>query len=149
MSKGTQLWPGDRMREFFSAHIRRETSLDEVGAKRLAEALTKAVNRMLVWEMPAAPQPAAAAEKTEVTKRHARAENFNPYLFSAIVVLAKQGREGLIKRLQEIKSAEHLRAFAEAQHVPVDAKLRKLDDIRKAIVAAVEQRLADRKAAAS
>ena len=54
-----------------------------------------------------------------------------------------------IKRLQEIKSAEHLRAFAEAQHVPVDAKLKRLDDIRKAIVTAAEQRLADRKAAAS
>lgn len=149
MSKGTQLWPGDRMREFFGAYIRRETSLDEATAERLANALTKAVNRMLVWEMPEAAQPAAVAEKTEVAKRHARAENFNPYLFSAIVVLAKQGRDGLIKRLQDIKSAEHLRAFAEAQHVPVDGKIRKLDDIRKAIVAAVEQRLADRKAAAS
>lgn len=155
MSKGTQLWPGDKMRSFFSAHIRRETSLDTAAAERLAAALTKAVNRMLVWEMPADEPvaPGTNAKATEiapgVAKRHARAENFNPYLFSAIVVLAKQGRDGLIKRLQEIKSAENLRAFAEAQHVPVDAKLRRLDDIRKAIVAAAEQRLADRKAAAS
>jgi hypothetical protein len=150
MSKGTQLWPGDRMRSFFRAHIRRATSLDDAAAERLAEALTKAVNRMLVWDMP---EDAPRAEKTDAAPataaRHARAENFNPYRFSAIVVLAKQGREGLIKRLQEIKSAEHLRAFAEAQHVPVDAKLKRLDDIRKAIVTAAEQRLADRKAAAS
>jgi hypothetical protein len=153
MSKGTQLWPGDKMRSFFSAHIRRETSLDNAAAERLAAALTKAVNRMLVWDMPVDEQLAASAKAPEAvpeaTKRHARAENFNPYLFSAIVVLAKQGRDGLIKRLQEIKSAENLRAFAEAQHVPVDAKLRRLDDIRKAIVTAAEQRLADRKAAAS
>jgi hypothetical protein len=150
MSKGTQLWPGDKMRSFFRAHIRRETSLDDAAAERLAEALTKAVNRMLVWETPDDVQRTEKAEPAPKTAaRHARAENFNPYLFSAIVVLAKQGRDGLIKRLQEIKSAEHLRAFAEAQHVPVDAKLKRLDDIRKAIVAAAEQRLADRKAAAS
>ncbi|HVJ77844.1 MAG TPA: hypothetical protein VM620_08420 [Hyphomicrobium sp.] len=145
MSKGTQLWPGDKMRSFFSAYIRRETSLDDVAVERLSAALTKAVNRMLVWETPEDAVPAAAAEKPA----KAQAEPFNPYRFSALVVLAKQGRSGLLKRLQEIKSAENLRAFAEAQHVPVDAKVKRLDDIRKAIVAAVEQRLADRKAAAS
>jgi len=145
-----QLWPGDRMRSFFRAHIRRETSLDDAAAERLAEALTKAVNRMLVWDIPTdAPHAEAPDAAAASPSRHARAENFNPYLFSAIVVLAKQGRDGLIKRLQEIKSADHLRAFAEAQHVPVDAKLRRLEDIRKAIVVAAEQRLADRKAAAS
>jgi hypothetical protein len=100
---------------------------------------------MLVWETPEDAVPTAAAEKPAKTQ----AEPFNPYRFSALVVLAKQGRSGLLKRLQEIKSAENLRAFAEAQHVPVDAKVKRLDDIRKAIVAAVEQRLADRKAAAS
>ncbi len=54
-----------------------------------------------------------------------------------------------MKRLQEIKSAENLRAFAEAQHVPIPPSVKRVDDIRKAIVAAAEQRLADRKAAAS
>jgi hypothetical protein len=153
MSKGTQLWPGDKMRGFFRAHIRRETALDEAATERLATALAKAVNRMLVWEIPGGGSDVPGVEKTEITakaaKRHARAENFNPYLFSVIVVLAKQGRDGLMKRLQEIKSAENLRAFAEAQHVPIQPSVKRVDDIRKAIVAAAEQRLADRKAAAS
>lgn len=151
MSKGTQLWPGDRMRSFFSAYARRETSLDDAAVERLSTALTKAVNRMLVWEMPEVDAPASDAGKPAVATATAKAqaEPFNPYRFSALVVLAKQGRSGLLKRLQEIKSAENLRAFAEAQHVPVDAKLKRVDDIRKAIAAGVEQRLADRKAAAS
>jgi hypothetical protein len=153
MSKGKQLWPGDKMLAFFRAHIRRETSLDDASADRLATALTKAVNRMLVWEMPGDNEAAAPIEKSASTshaaERHARAENFNPYLFSVIVVLTKHGRDGLLKRLQEIKSAEHLRAFAEAQHVPVEPTLKRTEDIRKAIVVAAEQRLADRKAAAS
>jgi hypothetical protein len=153
MSKGKQLWPGDKMHAFFRAHIRRETSLDDAAAERLAAALTKVVNRMLVWELPDANESAVAAEKpargSHAAERHARAENFNPYLFSVIVVLTKHGRDGLLKRLQEIRSVKHLRAFAEAQHVPVAPTLKRSEDIRKAIVATAEQRLADRKAAAS
>ena len=154
MSKGKQLWPGGEMLAFFRAHIRRETALEGEAAERLAAALTKAVNRMLVWEMPEEPSEEKQETKkvegpVEAQNRHDRAENFNPYLFSALVALSKHGREGLMTRLQDIKSAENLRAFAEAQHVPVDASLKRTDDIRKAIVAAVERRLADRKAAAS
>lgn len=164
MSKGKQLWPGDEMATFFRAHIRRETALEDEAAERLAIALTKAVNRMLVREMPTdapeapAEEPAVEARKTrkataaapaEAQDRHDRAENFNPYRFSALVTLSKHGREGLMTRLQEIKSAENLRAFAEAQHVPVEASVKRTDDIRKAIIAGVERRLADRKAAAS
>lgn len=154
MSKGKQLWPGNEMHAYFRAHIRRETSLDGDAADRLAAALTKSVNRMLVWEVPAGGADAPAASRKEehpipVRERHDRAENFNPYLFSALVALAKHGREGLMARLKDIKSAEHLRAFADAQHVPVDPALERSEDIRKAIVAGVERRLADRKAAAS
>jgi len=160
MSKGTQLWPGDKMRGFFRAHLRRETSLDDDAVERLVTALNKAVNRMLVWEMPDATDEEPAVERAGAPfwatgqsqsppERRAEAEAFNPYLFSVIVVLAKYGRDGLLKRLQEIKSADDLRAFAEAQHVPVEATLKRAEDIRKAIVAAAVQRLADRKAAAS
>lgn len=162
MSKGKQLWPGDEMATFFRAHIRRETALEGEAAERLAVALTKAVNRMLVREMPPElpgglpEEPAVETRKAkkvartvEARDRHDRAENFNPYRFSALVTLSKHGPEGLMTRLQEIKSAENLRAFAEAQHVPVEASVKRIDDIRKAIIAGVERRLADRKAAAS
>ena len=191
MTKGTQLWPNQRMRDFFLAHIRRETSLNDGEAAHLTDALLKAVNRMLVWDMPAAaasvpvPSPAPAktgAKATELktadsktgalkkTSASASAatspsqpstnasgaksgaaapSSFDPYAFSATVVLAKTGRDGLAKKLLDIKSADQLKAFAEAQHLGLDRKLSRIDDLRKAILAAAEQRLADRKAAAS
>ena len=187
MTKGTQLWPNQRMRDFFLAHIRRETSLNDGEAAHLTDALLKAVNRMLVWEEPEAavlmPAPAPAANTPAVPtkgKTSAKAPPakpagtaasapateavhnsrgakvaaampaaFNPYAFSATVVLAKTGRDGLMKRLAEIKSADQLKAFADAQHLGFDRKLSKPEDLRKALLAATEQRLADRKAAAS
>lgn len=198
MSKGIQLWPGERMRAFFRGVIRRETDLDAQAAEKLTEALTRATNRMLVWEdlgnpgseaSTAAKNASKTLEPTPAGKAAASAKSgkpddkwagkasaksaaappltgtggaslgppagakdiapFDPYAFSVLVVLTKQGRDGLMKRVSDIKSAENLRRLAEAQHLGIDRSLTKLDDLRKAIVAAAEQRLADRRAAAS
>jgi len=153
MTKGTQLWPGEKMRGFFRAHIRRATPLGEADAEKLVDALAKAVNFMRVWEMPEAPvapaqQPATVKGKSGDAER-AEPKPFDPYAFSAVVVLTKTGKDGLLKRLADIKTAENLKALAEAQHLAIDRNLKKVDDLRKAIAAATEQRLADRKAAAS
>ena len=186
MTKGVQLWPGDSMRAFYRRHIARETALDAASTERLVEALTKATNRMLVWQMPGedgavtpapAPQTAGktadkkpAAEKSKPAKGDAVAavkpsksepaaeppsapaeqdKPFDPYAFSAMVVLAKQGKDALAKRLGEIKSVEHLKQMADAQHLGINRSLSKIEDVRKAVLAATEQRLADRRAAAS
>lgn len=163
MTKGTQLWTGDRMRDFFRAHVRRSTSLGEADAEQLVEALVKAVNFMRVWEMPLDPplQDAQRPSVSPATPAKKAAPKpvtggppvvppaFNPYAFSAMVVLSKTGKDGLLKKLADIKTAENLKALAEAQHLAIDRSLKKADDLRKAIAAATEQRLADRKAAAS
>lgn len=187
MSKGVQLWPGDSMRAFYRRHIARETALDAAAVERLVEALTKATNRMLVWEMPeeakavpavapaaAAAPPSGKAEKKAPDKgkthkgagpiaegKTGKAEQpspaaapepekpFDPYAFSAMVVLAKQGKDALAKRLADIKTVENLKKFADAQHLGFDRTLTKIEDVRKALLAAAEQRVADRRAAAS
>ena len=166
MTNGKQLWPGDTMRAFFRAHIQRETSLDAAAAEKLSEALTKATNRMLIWDMPPAQSKAAEPSVAQSKAEHPNAAqskppasqpaanspgapNFNAYAFSAMVVLAKTGRDGLAKRLADIKSAADLKALAAAQHLAVSPSLKKPEELRKAIITATEQRLADRKAAAS
>lgn len=181
MTKGIQLWPSESMRAFYRRHILRETALDTASAEKLVEALTKATNRMLVWEMPddaarpaVQPPPAKAPDKKgadkgkpgkaaatpgkavktdtlpEPAKEPAAVEKpFDPYAFSAMVVLTKQGRDGLAQKLAEIRSVENLKRFADAQHLGFDRSLTKIEDVRKALLAAAEQRLADRRAAAS
>lgn len=180
MTKGIQLWPGDRMRAFYRRMIVRETALDSASTEKLTEALTKATNRMLVWEMPEdAATPAKVADKKAAdTSTAGKAASkskgskgdtgggkpakpaplkdaappekpFDPYAFSAMVVLTKQGREGLAAQLAEINSVENLKRFADAQHLGFDRSLTKIEDVRKALLAAAEQRLADRRAAAS
>lgn len=152
MTTGKQLWPGDKMRAFFRAHIARATSLAPAEAEKLIEALTRSVNRMLVWDVPSLPEPAAAVDargdgedSTDAAPRPA----FNPYAFSAMVTLARGGPEGLMRRLDQIASPADLKALAEAQHLALDPSANSLDALRAEIVAAAERRLADRKAAAS
>lgn len=171
MTKGVQLWPGDSMRAFYRRHIARETALDAPSTERLVDALTKATNRMLVWQMPdeaeQEPQAAPVANAKSVDKKSTEAKlagkakpapqpasveaekPFDPYAFSAMSVLVKQGKDALAKRLADIKSVEHLKQIADAQHLGINRSLTKIEDVRKAVLAATEQRLADRRAAAS
>ncbi len=142
MSKGAQLWPGERMRRFFRTHIRRETELDDEAAERLAKALTRVVNRMLVWDDGAAGEDSTRSGEQDKLR-------FNPFAFSAMVALVKTGRDGLFSRLADIAGVDDLKAFAEAQHLAIDRNLEEPDALRNAIVAATEKRRAGRNAAAS
>lgn len=74
---------------------------------------------------------------------------FDPYAFSAVAVMTREGRTGLLARLTDITSAKHLRQFADAQHLALPAGLEDPAELRTAILAATERRIADRRAAAS
>lgn len=74
---------------------------------------------------------------------------FDPYAFSAVAVLTREGRTGLLARLTDITNAKHLCQLADAQHLALPAGLDDPAELRTAIVAATERRIADRRAAAS
>lgn len=93
---------------------------------------------------PAPPQAPSAAASAEST--------FDPYAFSVVALLMKQGREALRRRLAGIERPEHLRALAQAQSllldVPPAADFRdELKQLRRAILQGAERRVADRRAA--
>lgn len=77
------------------------------------------------------------------------ADPFDPFAFSVIVILKRQGRAALMKRLEAIDDANHLRQIAEAQHLGIDKSIGSVKKLREAIILGAEQRLADRRAAAS
>jgi hypothetical protein len=73
---------------------------------------------------------------------------FDPFAFSVVVVVTKEGREGLATKLAAIGPAD-LRALAKAQHVALPEGDLSTEDLRAAIVEGALQRIANRKAAAS
>jgi hypothetical protein len=74
---------------------------------------------------------------------------FDPFAFSVVVVVTREGRDGLAKKLQDIASIDDLKALAKAQHVAVPEGDLTADAMRAAIVDGALQRVANRKAAAS
>jgi hypothetical protein len=74
---------------------------------------------------------------------------FDPFAFSVVVVITKEGRDGLGRKLQSVASAADLKSLAKAQHVALPEGDLSADELRAAIVEGALQRIANRKAAAS
>jgi hypothetical protein len=86
---------------------------------------------------PARPQPAAQPIP------------FDPFSPNVIVVLRKSGRDAAIAALGAIESPDDLRRLAREQRLTVAAGLESASELRAAIVAAAERRVANRMAAAT
>lgn len=159
------------MRAFFRSILAADPGVDADTADRLSERLTKRVARMLVWDSSGADEPAATGATAAATAPQDRPDDeaspaqaptsaaaptsreapepFDPFAFSIVVVLKRQGRAALMKRLDAITDAAHLHQMAVAQHIGIDKSITAPAKLREAIVAGAEQRLADRRAAAS
>jgi hypothetical protein len=90
------------------------------------------------------PTPAAAPAATPAAPTTA----FDPFAFSVVVVLTKQGKAGLLAKLAAVDNVADLRAIAKAQHIAVPAT-GSADELRQAIVDGTAARIADRQAASS
>ena len=73
---------------------------------------------------------------------------FDPFAFSVVVVLTKQGKDGLLAKLSAIDNVTDLRAIAKAQHIAIPAT-GSVDELRRSIVDGTAARIADRQAASS
>jgi hypothetical protein len=159
MARTTKQLSGGGKDKFLRALISTEPAVDTATALRLGDTMCAAIADVRVrreaWEekrgeprraegksKPAAsPKPDAAAA--------APTPAFDPFAFSALAVLTKKGPQELAKQLAAIASPADLHALAVAQHLTVNAALTDVATLRAAIVTATEQRLAERRAAAS
>jgi len=73
---------------------------------------------------------------------------FDPFSPNVIVVIRKSGRDAALFALAGIDSAEQLRLLAREQRLAVPANVSSAQELRAAIVAAAERRIANRMAAA-
>ncbi len=76
--------------------------------------------------------------------------SFDSFQFGLVPVYKREGAEGLARKLAELDSVENLRAMAKDQQIVLPREVRRgevtAEEVRKAIVAAVEQRVSDRRA---
>lgn len=161
MTKATRTLSGASQKKFFRDlfgsidGLSRETTaaLSSACESRIAQVRV----RLPAIEREKKPTPEAAGERGRKTARPESAteeqqtsgQTFDPFAFSVVVAVTKEGREGLAKRLLEIPSAGDLRALAKAQHVALPEGELTDGELRDAIVEGALQRIANRKAAAS
>jgi hypothetical protein len=74
---------------------------------------------------------------------------FDPYSPNVVVVFRTRGREAVLEELTSIDDVASLRLLAREQQLGIANDLDEAADIRLAIVAAAERRIANRRAAAS
>jgi hypothetical protein len=155
MPKATRTLSGAARDKYFRDMFGAEGGLPKDVADRLFVLCKREISQLRVREpipfrTPAQPAAAPAASQSGPAKTEPAVDDtFDPYAFSLVSFFRRSGREALMSRLSQIESATNLRKLAEAQHVMIGPEISDADALRNAIVEGTEQRLADRRAAAS
>ena len=159
MAKSTKALSGPAKRKFLRDVVAAEKGLEADVVRRLADRLDADISQIRVRTHAAistSVETAAAASVAPVPAPSPVApvaavgdRPFDPHAFSLVVVMTKQGGDGLLRRLETVLAADHLREIASAQHVTIDTSLTDPSALRAAIVAGTAERIAHRRAAAS
>ncbi len=160
MGKATRSLSGASQKKYFRELLRATDGLTPEAAETLADACEREIAQVRVrLPIPERGKKAKPAAKTSTPAAHTAspaaeipppaATAFDPFAFSVVVVVTKEGREGLARKLQDIAAIDDLKALAKAQHVAVPDGDLTADALRAAIVEGALQRVANRKAAAS
>ncbi|WP_139247708.1 hypothetical protein [Hyphomicrobium sp. CS1GBMeth3] len=136
--------------------VQQEAGLPEGAARRIANRILRQSERIAeiasgLRDQATAVHAAAAAESPSAVVQTPTVElaEFDPYAIGAVVTLHRHGASGLMDRLSEIRRVEDLARLAAAQNLAVRPGWATADELRVAIVRSAEQRLAERRAAAS
>jgi hypothetical protein len=134
------------LRATIEAALSKEPSLADDVARRIVNRVLRQASQ--IAEIGVALR-AAEQEKQAAVEAQAQPRAFDPYEIGAVVTLQRLGADGLLSRLSGIGSVEELRSLAVAQNLSIKTDWSNADELRVAIVQGAEQRLADRRAAAS
>jgi hypothetical protein len=173
MRKKTKALSGASQDAYFRRVLKAHANLSADERDQLVGKLRQEVAQLRVRVEPrrdgeAAPQPAPPAEHQEtalpepppatcteivapIPERPAAitSASFDPFSPNIVVVVRKSGRAAALAALDAIDSLDNLRLLAREQRLSVGADLVSAAEMRTAIVAAAERRIANRMAAAS
>lgn len=155
MAKSTKALSGPAKRKYFRDVLAADPGVTPDAAKRLVDRFDADLTHMRVrghvsLQAPVEPEASPVKPKRKpVAPQRAAAVVFDPHAFSLIVVMTKQGAEGLLRRLKDIDDVGQLRELARAQHIAVATDIAEADTLRAAIVKGTAERIANRRAAAS
>ncbi len=161
MSKSTRSISGAAKNTFLDGIVRSALGEDHAARERLLEELTAAVASLRIrveadrgrkaTRTVTLPAPdKSGASSAPLSSRDAEPDDdFDPYTPNVIVVVRTRGRDAALAALAALTSERHLRVLAHEQQLGVPPGQHSLADIRHAIVAAAERRIANRLAAGS
>jgi len=115
----------------------------DIVAQRLASEVTR------VWVKVEALADETSPEDGADAAEAAPGDEFDPFNPNVVVVLRRGGRDKVLSELAAIAAPDRLRILAREQQLTIPAELADAQDIRVAIVAAAERRVANRRAAAN
>ncbi len=154
MSKSTRTISGAAKNTFLDGIVRSALGEDHDARERLLAELTAAVaslririeaekgrsrTKTVTLKAPSGPAPFEASSVDD--------DGFDPYTPNVIVVVRTNGRDAALAALALITDERHLRLLAHEQQLGIPDGPLTLTDIRLAIVAAAERRVANRLAA--
>lgn len=169
MAKSSRTLSGAAKDRYFERVLESEPELDDGTRERLLARLTTDVALVALKAAPRRRTPAAgkassplangmgctepravrACEPPPVPSNAESDGAFDPYSPNVIVVIRTQGRDAVMAELHGIADVDRLRLLAREQQLGIEPGLSSADEIRSAIVAAAERRIANRRAAAS
>ncbi len=148
------------LRALIERAVAREDGLPDGTARRVANRILRQSGRIAelgealraTGENPLPTRTSAVGSASVVSAAAAMIEPapaFDPYEVGAVVTLHRHGAGALLDRLSGISSVENLISLAKAQNLALKSGWSGADELRAAIVSCAEQRLAERRAAAS
>ncbi len=159
MGKNTKALSGPAKTKYLAGALATEPVLDDAASQRLLLILDNEIAQMRVRVPVPKRKPhvatvvaVACTDAAVVTAAEPAIEqaSFDPHAFSLVVVMSRQGADGLSKQLDSIVDPIELRSIAKAQHISIpDDANQSVGELRAALIAGTAQRIADRRAAAS
>jgi hypothetical protein len=153
MQKKTKALSGASQDAYFRRVLKAYPNLSADERDRLVGRLRREIAQLRLRrtaraEIETTAPPATAPAATVAPRAAIAAPPFDPFCPNVIVVVRTSGREAALAALAGIDSLDDLRLLAREQRLAVAGELSSTGDLRAAIVAAAERRIANRMAAA-